>query len=68
MLWCYSPTDSYMMMLQCWESMPDKRPSFKTLYTNSSKIIEGVAGYLQMHFNPFTTETLAGEGEDVKEE
>ena len=57
-----------MMMLQCWESMPDKRPSFKILYTNSSTMIEGMAGYLQMHFNPFTTETLAGEGEDVKEE
>ena len=48
--------------------MPDKRPSFKTLYTNSSTIIEGVAGYLQMYFNPFTTEKHAGEGEDVKEE
>ena len=57
-----------MMMLQCWESVPHKRPSFKTLYTNSSTIIEGMAGYLQMHINPFTTETHAGEGEDVKEE
>ena len=48
-------------MFQCWESVPDKRPSFKTLYTNSSTIIEGVAGYLQMHFNPFTTGTHVGE-------
>ena len=57
-----------MMMFQCWELVPDKRPSFKTLYTNSSTMIEGMAGYLQMHFNPFTTEKLAGEGEGVKGE
>ena len=55
-----------MMMLQCWESMPDKRPSFKTLYTDTSKLIEGIAGYLVIGFNPFTagdTATAAGEEE-----
>ena len=57
-----------MMMLQCWESVPDKRPSFKTLYTNSSTMIEGMTCYLEMQFNPFTTEKPAGEGEDVKGE
>ena len=54
------------MMLQCWESMPDKRPSFKTLYTDTSKLIEGIAGYLEIGFNPFTagdTATAAGEEE-----
>ena len=50
-----------MMMLQCWESVPEKRPSFKTLYTNTSKLIEGIAGYLEIGFNPFAA---AGEGEE----
>ena len=42
------------MMLQCWESMPENRPSFKTLYTDTSKFIEGIAGYLEIGFNPFS--------------
>ena len=55
-----------MMMLRCWESMPDKRPSFKTLYTDTSKFIEGIAGYLEMGFNPFTAggESATGTGEE----
>ena len=56
-------TTSYMMMLQCWESVPDKRSSFKTLYTNTSKLIEGIAGYLEIGFNPFAAQTVMGEGE-----
>ena len=52
-----------MMMLQCWESVPDKRPSFKTLYTNTSKFIEGIAGYLEIGFNPFAAQAVMGEGE-----
>ena len=54
-----------MMMFQCWESVPDKRPSFKILHTQCSKIIEGMAGYLEMQFNPFTTEAHT---EEKKEE
>ena len=59
----FSPNNSYMMMLNCWEAVPDKRPTFKTLYTNASKIIEGIAGYLEMGFNPFTAKNTTGEDE-----
>ena len=41
------------MMRKCWETEPDDRPTFKELYTNISKYIERVAGYLEMGFNPF---------------
>ena len=56
-------TYSYMMMLQCWETMPDERPSFKILYKNISKCIEGIAGYLEMAFNPFASHGHSGTGE-----
>ena len=46
--------NSYEMMLQCWDSTPDKRPSFNTLYMDTSKFIEEIAGYLEMGFNPFS--------------
>ena len=49
------------MMLTCWEAVPDERPSFKTLYNNASKIIGGIAGYLEIGFNPFTAVTSCGE-------
>ena len=52
-----------MMMLQCWELAPDKRPSFKTLYTNTSIFIEGLAGYLEMGFNPFSTHSHGDQGD-----
>ena len=52
-----------MMMLQCWETMPDERPSFKILYKNTSKYIEGIAGYLEIGFNPFAGHDLTGTGE-----
>ena len=51
------------MMLQCWEAMPDERPSFKILYKNTSKYIEGIAGYLEIRFNPFAGHDLTGAGE-----
>ena len=62
-------SNSYMMMLQCWESAPGNRPYFKTLYTNISKFIEGLAGYLEVGFNPFapTTASELGEKEDANE-
>ena len=50
-----------MMMQHCWESVPDKRPSFKTLYNNTSKSIEGIAGYLEIAFNPFTARSVTME-------
>lgn len=43
-------------MLQCWEATPGKRPSFRSLYTQTSSIIEKIAGYLEMEFNPFTVQ------------
>ena len=49
------------MMMKCWETVPDDRPTFKELCTNSNKYIERIAGYLEMGFNPF-----AGDGERVK--
>ena len=62
----FSPIyNSYTMMRQCWESVPEERPSFKTLYSNTSKIIEGIAGYLEMEFNPFTVQKVT---EEKKEE
>ena len=54
---------SYKMMLQCWETMPDERPFFKILYKNTSKYIEGIAGYLEIGFNPFAGHDLTGAGE-----
>ena len=56
--------NSYMMMLECWVSAPDKRPSFKTLYTNTSKFIEGLAGYLEVGFNPFVAQTATEPGDE----
>ena len=50
------------MMLQCWELAPDKRPSFKTLYKNTSKFVEGLAGYLEIGFNPFEAGTPSEPG------
>lgn len=51
-----------MMMLQCWEFVPDKRPSFKTLYKHTSNFVEGLAGYLEMGFNPFAVVTASEPG------
>ena len=44
------------MMRKCWEISPDDRPTFNELYTNTSKYIEHIAGYLEMGFNPFAVE------------
>ena len=42
-----------MMMLECWEYSSENRPSFKTLSSNTSKMTEGIAGYLEVGFNLF---------------
>ena len=41
------------MMRKCWQTAPKDRPTFKELYSNISKLIERIAGYLEMGFNPF---------------
>ena len=48
-------------MRKCWEALPDDRPTFKELCTNTNKYIERIAGYLEMGFNPFV-----GDGERVE--
>ena len=52
-----------MMMMKCWELLPENRPSFKELHENTSRYIEHIAGYLEMGFNPF-----AGMGFTMTEE
>ena len=47
------------MMMRCWEGSPNDRPSFSEINEDVSRLIEHVAGYLDMGFNPFT----AGEKE-----
>ena len=32
---------------------PNDRPHFEKLYKNTSKYVEGIAGYLELGFNPF---------------
>jgi serine/threonine protein kinase len=44
----------YGIMKQCWEMVPEDRPSFKELSPIISSLIERIAGYLQIGFNPFT--------------
>ena len=39
--------------MKCWGTVPDDRPTFKQLCTNTNKCIERIAGYLEMGFNPF---------------
>ena len=43
-------------MRSCWEKVPEDRPTFKELYIQIIKYIEGIAGYLEMGFNPFSAE------------
>ena len=56
-----------MMMLQCWELSPDKRPTFKTLYMDTSKFIEEIAGYLELGFNPFVEQRSTAEEDNYME-
>ena len=41
------------MMTNCWETIPEDRPTFKELSKSTSKYLEHIAGYLEMGFNPF---------------
>ena len=45
------------MMLQCWDSTPDKRPTFNMLYMDTSRFIEEIAGYLEMGFKSIQRKT-----------
>ena len=54
--------DSYMIMLQCWEPVPERRPSFHELHTNTSKYTEQIAGYLEIGFNPFASQGATSVG------
>ena len=37
-----------MMMMQCWEFDPDKRPSFSSLVDSLSQSLEGMANYMDI--------------------
>ena len=37
-----------MMMLQCWNGNPDKRPTFLQLQTSISAMLTTVAGYMEL--------------------
>ena len=55
---------SYVMMRKCWEMAASDRPTFKELYSNISKYIERIAGYLDLGFNPFTSKKQVDDDEE----
>ena len=57
-------------MLQCWEYEPKDRPSFRKMHEKVSNYVEGIAGYLEVNFNPFKGRgsTSAVQVEEEKEE
>ena len=63
---------SYLIIMkQCWQMMPEERPTFTELYLTVSNIIERMAGYLQVGYNPFLgrgDEEKAEEMEEMEEE
>ena len=61
---------SYGIMRQCWQMTPGERPTFSELCLKVSKLIENIAGYLQMGYNPFIVGGGKGgkEGKDKEEE
>ena len=60
---------SYGIMRQCWQMTPGERPTFSELCLKVSKLIENIAGYLQMGYNPFTVGggKAGEEGKEKKE-
>ena len=55
-------------MRQCWETVPEDRPTFEELYSIVSKCIERMAGYLEIGYNPFISGEEKGHEEEEKEE
>ena len=41
-------------MIKCWEGSLKDRPSFSNIHEVVSRLIERVAGYLDIEYNPFT--------------
>ena len=59
----------YSIMLKCWNSDPNERPSFSTLAKSISEFAEMTAGYLDVsNYNPFEanipTATTGAENRD----
>ena len=61
--------DRHQIMMKCWETAPEDRPSFKELHKVTSKYTEHIAGYLEIGYNPFTgMQTAVKENEPKDEE
>ena len=45
---------------------PNDRPQFEELYKGTSKYVEGIAGYLELEFNPF--EKISSNGDQKQTE
>ncbi|CAI8036254.1 Tyrosine-protein kinase Dnt, partial [Geodia barretti] len=58
----------YGIMKQCWQMMPEERPTFTELYFTVSNIIERMAGYLQVGYNPFLGRGDEEKAEEMEEE
>ena len=54
-------------MRQCWQMVPGDRPTFTELCLKLSSLIENIAGYLQMGYNPFIVGGGIGGEEEEKE-
>ena len=54
-----------MIMRECWQELPDKRPFFSDLVTTISTSLERIAGYLDFTAVPLTpSAVLSGSGYD----
>ncbi len=42
-------TCSYSTLLSCWKELPEERPPFSELVQEMAKVLEGVAGYLDLN-------------------
>ena len=38
----------YQLMLKCWEHSPETRPTFNLLVRSLSKLLDGMAGYMDI--------------------
>ena len=54
-------------MVKCWESDPEKRPSFNYLLRSTSSYVLKIAGYLEMNFAPAHMISAATNEDDVKD-